>query len=89
MILLDKVRCAIQVFRMTLTIRHGWFVEGYAVPSTVKSRGPPCQELNTAEHSLALRVEVDVPRMEQALEQSESPILVLAGCFSTATEIPV
>lgn len=54
-----------------------------------KAGGPPCQELNTAEHSLALRVEVDVPEVEQAPEQSKSPTLVLAGCFSTTTEISV
>lgn len=67
-------------------IRHGWFVEGCDVPSTVKSRRSP---LPGAEHSLALRVEVDVPEVEQAPEQSESPTLVLAGCFSTTTEISV
>lgn len=39
--------------------------------------------------SHALRVAVDVPSVEQNLEEKESPMLVLTGCFSTATEVPV
>lgn len=53
-----------------------------------KQEVPLCQELSTARHSLALRVEADVPGVEQVLEQSRSPTLVFAACFSTATEIP-
>lgn len=53
-----------------------------------KQEVPLCQELNTAEHSLALRVEVDVPGVEQVLQQSRSPTLVFAACFSTATKTP-
>lgn len=92
---MDKWYCwrrfaATQVFGMTWMVRHGWFVEGCAVPSVhfyhcEKQEVPHARSWTKS----CLRVEVNVPTVEQALKQSESPTLVFTGGFSTATEIPV